>query len=157
MEQDEAISFLRRISATMKPGDRLLIGFDMVKARGIMEDAYKDLKGITAEFNKNILNVLNNELSADFDLSHFDHAAFFNEDHDRIEMHLRANRDISVRLKSIDLETEFKKGETIHTENSRKFTRESIEDLASRAGLSVQNWYSDPSEWFSLVVLVPDL
>ena len=156
MEQDEAISFLRRICATMKPDDRLLIGFDMVKAREIMEDAYNDLKGITAEFNRNILNVLNNELNADFDPSHFDHVAFFNEDHDRIEMHLRANRYISVKLKSIDLETEFKKGETIHTENSRKFTRESIEDLASRGGLSIQDWYSDPSEWFSLVLMIPD-
>jgi L-histidine N-alpha-methyltransferase len=138
MEQDEAISFLRRISATMKPDDRLLIGFDMVKAREIMEDAYNDLKGITAEFNKNILNVLNNELNADFDLSHFDHVAFFNEDHGRIEMHLRANRDVTVKLKSINLETALKKGETIHTENSRKFTREdgSISGVGSLVGFT---------------------
>ena len=129
---------------------------DMVKAREIMEDAYNDSKGITAEFNRNILNVLNKELNADFDPSHFDHVAFFNEDHGRIEMHLRANRDISVKLKSINLETTLKKGETIHTENSRKFTREGIEDLASRGGLSIQKWYSDPSEWFSLVLMVPD-
>ena len=156
MEQDEAISFLRRICATMKPDDRLLIGFDMVKAREIMEDAYNDSKGITAEFNRNILNVLNKEMDADFDPSHFEHVAFFNEDHDRIEMRLRANRNITVKLNSINLETALKKGETIHTENSRKFTRESIEDLASRGGLSIQNWYSDPSEWFFLVVMVPD-
>jgi L-histidine N-alpha-methyltransferase len=69
-------------------------------------------------------------------------------------MHLRANRDISVKLKSIDLEIEFKKGETIHTENSRKFTKKRIGDLASRAGLSIQNWYSDPAGWFSLVVMM---
>jgi L-histidine N-alpha-methyltransferase len=62
-----------------------------------------------------------------------------------------------VKLKSINLETALKKGETIHTETSRKFTRESIEDLASRGGLSIQNWYSDPSEWFSLVLMIPDL
>ena len=156
MEQDKAISFLRRISVAMKSDDRFLIGFDMVKARKIMEDAYNDLKGITAAFNKNMLNVLNNELDADFDPSHFDHVAFFNEDHGRIEMHLRANRDISVELKSINLETALKKGETIHTENSRKFTREGIEDLASWGGLSIQKWYSDSSEWFSLVLMVPD-
>lgn len=156
MEQDETISFLQSISANMKPDDRLLVGFDMVKARKTIEAAYNDSMGVTAEFNKNILNVLNNELNADFDLSHFDHLAFFSEDCDRIEMHLRANRDISVKLKSIDLEIEFKKGETIHTENSRKFTKESIGDLASRAGLSIQNWYSDPAGWFSLVVMIPD-
>ena len=156
MGEDETISFLQSISENMKPDDRLLVGFDMVKTRETVEAAYNDSKGVTAEFNKNILNVLNNELNANFDLSHFDHLAFFNEDCNRIEMHLRANRDISVKLKAIDLETEFKKGETIHTENSRKFTKKSIGDLASRAGLSIQNWYSDSAGWFSLLVMIPD-
>ncbi len=156
MGEDETISFLQSISENMKPDDRLLVGFDMVKTRETVEAAYNDSKGVTAEFNKNILNVLNNELNANFDPSHFDHLAFFNEDCYRIEMHLRANRDISVKLNAIDLETEFKKGETIHTENSRKFTKKSIGDLASRAGLSIQNWYSDPAGWFSLVVMIPD-
>ena len=156
MEQDEAISFLQSISENMKPDDGLLVGFDMVKTRETVEAAYNDSKEVTAEFNKNILNVLNNELNANFNPSHFDHLAFFNEDCNRIEMHLRANRDISVKLNAIDLETEFKKGETIHTENSRKFTKKSIEDIASRAGLSIQNWYSDPAGWFSLVVMIPD-
>jgi len=156
MGEDETISFLQSISENMKPDDRLLVGFDMVKTRETVEAAYNDSKGVTAEFNKNILNVLNNELNANFDPSHFDHLAFFSEDYDRIEMHLRANRDISVKLKAIDLETEFKKDETIHTENSRKFTGKSIKDLASRAGLSIQNWYSDPAGWFSLVVMIRD-
>jgi L-histidine N-alpha-methyltransferase len=155
MEQDEAILFLHGISENMKPGDRLLVGFDMVKNKETVEAAYNDSKGVTAKFNKNILNVLNNELNADFDPSHFDHLAFFNEARNRIEMHLKANRDIVVRLDSIDLEIEVKQGETIHTENSRKFTRESIEELAGRAGLSIQNWYSDPAGWFSLVVMIP--
>ncbi|MCK5654239.1 MAG: L-histidine N(alpha)-methyltransferase, partial [Dehalococcoidia bacterium] len=156
MGEDETISFLQSISENMKPDDRLLVGFDMVKTRETVEAAYNDSKGVTAEFNKNILNVLNNELNANFDPSHFNHLAFFNEDCNRIEMHLRANRDISVKLNAIDLETEFKKGETIHTENSRKFTKKSIGDLASRAGLSIQNWYLDPAGWFSLVVMIPD-
>lgn len=155
MGEDETISFLQSISENMKPDDRLLVGFDMVKSRETVEAAYNDSKGVTAEFNKNILNVLNNELNANFDTSYFDHLAFFSEDCNRIEMHLRANRDISVKLKSIDLEIEFKKGETIHTENSRKFTKKGIKDLASRAGLSIQNWYSDPAGWFSLVVMIP--
>ena len=154
MGEDETISFLQSISENMKPDDRLLVGFDMVKTRETVEVAYNDSMGVTAEFNKNILNVVNNGLNANFDPSHFDHLAFFNEDHDRIEMHLRANRDISVKFESIDLEIKFKKGETIHTENSRKFTKKSIGDLASRAALSIQNWYSDPAGWFSLVVMM---
>ncbi|HUU64328.1 MAG TPA: L-histidine N(alpha)-methyltransferase [Dehalococcoidia bacterium] len=154
MGEDETISFLQSISENMKPDDRLLVGFDMVKTRETVEVAYNDSMGVTAKFNKNILNVVNNGLNANFDLSYFDHLAFFNEDHDRIEMHLRANRDISVKLEAIDLEIEFKKGETIHTENSRKFTGKSIKDLATRAGLSIENWYSDPVGWFSLVVMM---
>lgn len=154
LEQEEAIEFLRSISRSMKLGDILLVGFDMVKARVTMEAAYNDNKGLTAEFNKNILNVLNNELNANFDLSCFDHVAFFNEDHNRIEMYLRVNHDNRVELKSIDLELEFKRGETIHTENSRKFTAESIKNLAARAGFSIENWYSDPVDWFSLVVMM---
>jgi len=153
LEQEEAIEFLHSISRNMKLDDKLLVGFDMVKARVTMEAAYNDNQGVTAEFNKNILNVLNNELNANFDSSHFDHVAFFNEDHNRIEMHLRANHDNVVNLKSIDLELEFKRGETIHTENSRKFNAESIKDLAARAGLSIENWYSDTVGWFSLVLM----
>ncbi|GAG07486.1 unnamed protein product, partial [marine sediment metagenome] len=153
MDEDESIAFLQSISRKMQPDDRLLVGFDMVKSRGAMEAAYNDSRGVTAEFNKNVLNVLNNELNADFDLSHFDHLAFFNEAGSRIEMHLMANRDISVKLESIDMEVEFKRGETIHTENSRKFTKKSIEDMAARAGLCIQNCHSDRDGWFSLVVM----
>ena len=153
MSEDESISFLHSVSENMNPADRLLVGFDMVKSRGTMEAAYNDSRGVTAEFNKNVLEVLNNELNANFDPSHFDHLAFFNEANSRIEVHLRANRDVSVRLESIDMEVEFKQGETIHTENSRKFTSKSIEDMANHAGLYLQNWYTDPNGWFSLVVM----
>lgn len=155
MAEDESISFLQRISSNMKLDDTFLIGFDMVKPRKTVEAAYNDSRGVTCEFNKNILSVLNNEFDADFDPSRFDHLAFYNEAHDRIEMHLRANCAFSVKLESIDMKIEFNKGETIHTENSRKFTRESIEDMASQAGLSIRNWHSDPDEWFSVVEMTP--
>ncbi len=153
MGGDESMSFLQTVSKNMRLDDRLLVGFDMVKSRETMEAAYNDSKGVTAEFNKNVLNVLNSELKANFDLSHFDHLAFFNEAESRIEMYLRANRDVLVKLESLDMEVEFKKGETIHTENSKKFTRKSIEDMVKPAGLSIQNWYSDPDGWFSLVLM----
>ena len=152
-EEDECIEFLQSISKIMKPDDRLIVGFDMVKAREIIEAAYNDSLGITSEFNKNVLNVLNNRLNANFDPFLFDHLAFYNKDYDRIEMHLKAKCDISVNLKSIELEVEIERGETIHTENSRKFTKKSIEDMAGRAGLSIKNWYSDPDAWFSVVLM----
>lgn len=155
MSGDESVSFLRTVSENMKSDDKLLIGFDMVKPRDIMEAAYNDSRGITSEFNKNILNVLNKKLNADFDSSQFDHIAYFNEDESRVEMHLRANRDILVKLESIRMEVEFKRGETIHTENSRKFTNDIIEGIAEEAGLSIQKWYLDHNEWFSLVVMCP--
>ena len=155
MGKEESVSFLGTLSQKMKPDDRLLVGFDMVKSRKTLEAAYNDSRGLTSEFNKNVLCVLNNELNADFDPSHFDHVAFFNEAESRIEMHLRANRDITVRLESIDMEVEFEKGETIHTENSRKFTKHMIEEMAGLAGLSIQKHYSDPDGWFYLVLMGP--
>lgn len=156
MPRNECVSLLRTVAETIKPDDKLLIGFDMVKPREMIEAAYNDSKGVTSEFNKNILNVLNRELNADFDLSQFDHIAFFNEDESRIEMHLRANRDMVVKLESIDMQLEIKKGETIHTENSTKFTNQAIETIAEKAGLSVHRWYSDSNQWFSLVIMCPD-
>jgi L-histidine N-alpha-methyltransferase len=155
MGKDESISFLGTLSQNMKPDDRLLVGFDMVKSRKTLEAAYNDSEGLTSEFNKNVLYVLNNELNADFDPSHFDHLAFFNEVDSRIEMHLRANRDIIVRLESIDMEVEFQNGETIHTENSRKFTKHMIEEMVGWADLSIQEQYSDPDGWFCLVLMGP--
>ena len=153
MGNEESINFLHEIARNMNLGDTLLIGFDMMKPPGILETAYNDSRGITGQFNRNILNVINNELNANFDQSHFDHIAFFNEDSSRIEMHLQVNRDCSVRIDGIDMQVNFDKGETIHTENSHKFTREMIERMAGQSGLSVQNWYSDSRGWFSLVLM----
>jgi len=95
------VDLLKRVAGMMGPGDRFLLGIDMIKPAGILERAYSDSKGLTAEFNKNILNVVNRELNGDFDLSHFDHVAFYNPDKDRIEMHLRANRGLSVEINGL--------------------------------------------------------
>ena len=154
LSDHESVSFLRTMSDSMRPGDSLLIGFDMAKPRKIVEAAYNDSQGITSEFNKNALNVINGALGADFDPSYFEHLAFFNEEHSRIEMHLKANRDFSVKLKSIGIEVEFKDGETIHTENSTKYTTASIERMASQVGLAIENWYSDHDGWFSIVKMI---
>lgn len=155
MEPEESISFFGEMARALRPDDRLMVGFDMVKDRRIMETAYNDARGVTARFNKNILRVLNSELEADFDESDFDHLAFFNDAESRIEMHLVANREVQVNIQSIGMVIEMKKGETIHTENSRKFTRESIEDTARQAGLCIREWYSDLNEWYSLALMRP--
>ncbi len=149
--EEDAVTFLRRISDSMKPGDRFLFGLDMLKSKETLEAAYNDSKGITSEFNKNVLSVLNRELNADFNPSHFDHVAFFNEEKERVEMHLRANRRISIEIRDLDLMVELQKGETIHTEICRKFSRASAEQMIYESGFNITQWYSDPGEWFSLV------
>jgi len=151
---DEArIDLLRRVAGMMGPGDRFLLGIDMIKPAEMLERAYSDSKGLTAEFNKNILNVVNRELNADFDRSHFDHVSFYNADKELVEMHLRANRVISVEIDKLHIQVSMKKGETIHTEICGKFSRESVEAMAEETGLRIDRWYSDPQGWFSLVEL----
>ena len=156
MEAEEGASFLRDIAGNLKPDDSVLVGFDLLKDRSVMEAAYNDSRGVTARFNKNILRVLNNELKADFDETDFDHLAFFNDAESRIEMHLVANRDVRVYIAAIGMQIGIKKGESIHTENSRKFTSACIEDMADRAGLCIKESYSDSNEWFSVVLMGPN-
>ncbi len=155
LEEEDSHDFLKNVAQIMKPEDRCLIGIDMVKEKSILEDAYNDRLGITSEFNKNILSVVNRELKADFDLSHFDHLAFFNEEEEQIEMHLQANRNVTANIQELHLQVKLKKGETIFTEISRKFQKERAEQMFSRAGMAVTNWFSDPMEWFSLIELAP--
>ena len=151
---DEArIDLLKHVAGMMGPGVRFLLGIDMIKPAEMLERAYNDSRGLTAEFNKNILNVVNRELSADFDRCHFDHVAFYNADKEQVEMHLRANRGISVEIDRLGIQVSMKKGETIHTEICGKFSRESAEAMTEEAGLRIDRWYSDPQGWFSLVEL----
>lgn len=150
-DEAESVGFLRNIKAAMKPEDTLLVGFDMVKPLAIIEAAYNDAQGVTAEFNKNILKAVNQKFQAHFNPSCFDHLAFFDETHRRIEMHLKANQDVRVRVDSLNTTLEMEKGETLHTENSRKFTKESIKQMAGLAGLTIQDWFQDSKQWFSLV------
>ncbi len=150
-DEEESITFLKDIALTMNHGDQFLLGFDMIKSIGVLEAAYNDSQGITEEFNKNILNVINKELDANFNLSHFDHIAFFNHEEERVEMHLRANRKIYVEISDLETGVEFDDGESIHTEICRKFTMESIKKMLSEAGLKIMESFSDPKRWFTLV------
>ena len=145
----EIEEFMNLIGSEMKEGDMLLLGMDMVKETSVLERAYNDESLITEKFNKNILNVANRLADTNFNCDDFDHIAFFNEEKNRIEMHLKAKKDgvIATKFGSI----KFKKNETIHTENSYKFKREHIDLIGEWAGLNIERVFSDKNGWFSLV------
>lgn len=145
--------FLRHVGRSMRPADRLLIGFDMLKSKKTLEAAYNDSRGVTSAFNKNVLHVLNRELKADFDSSHFNHVAFFNEDKERVEMHLQANRRVEVHISELGLMIELDKDETIHTEICNKFSKAGVKRLVSESGLYIKEMYFDSRGWFSLAEL----
>ena len=135
-------------------GALLILGVDLVKETGRLEAAYDDAAGVTAAFNRNLLKRINRELGGDFDLDAFAHRAVFNREASRIEMHLVAQSDQTVRVGG-DAFT-FRQGETIHTENSYKYTLDSFRALAGRAGWhSVQAW-TDADALFSVHVLRRD-
>ncbi|MBX3026327.1 L-histidine N(alpha)-methyltransferase [bacterium] len=143
---------LGSIAARLQPGDALLLGVDLVKAAATLEAAYDDAAGLTAEFNRNILRVLNRELGADFRPDRFDHVAFFNADAAQVEMHLRAREAHAVSIAALDLVVEFTAGETIHTECSRKFTRPGVEGLLARSGFRLARWDESPDAAFALAL-----
>ncbi|MBN2732867.1 MAG: L-histidine N(alpha)-methyltransferase [Balneolaceae bacterium] len=147
----EAQDFLKLLSDFMVPGGGLLIGVDLKKDSTILEAAYNDSKGVTAAFNKNMLVRLNRELDADFDLEQFDHQAFYNEKKGRIEMHLVSvqNQTVHISGKSIP----FKKGETIHTENSYKYSPDDFKMLVSD-WFEVEKIWTDDDDLFSLQYLI---
>ena len=148
----QAKTFLNILRKNMGENDLLLIGFDMLKNEKILTDAYNDRKKITAAFNLNILKRINRELKGDFNLNKFEHNAFFNKQKSRIEMHLVSKENQTVNIKSINLKIEFKKGETIHTENSYKFTDTLIKKIAGSAKLKTIKIWKDEKKYFSLVL-----
>lgn len=151
--RDERHGFLKKVAASMNPGDRLLLGLDMLKPVDIIEAAYNDGQGITAEFNKNLLRHLNRSFNADFNLADFEHQAVFVEEKERVEMHLRATRPTSARIADLDLNVACWPGETIHTEICQKFSRERANQDFQQAGLVPTRWFIDSQGWFSLVML----
>jgi L-histidine N-alpha-methyltransferase len=143
-------SFMCRIAALMFPGDHFLLGTDLIKDRARLEAAYDDAEGVTAEFNKNVLEVLNRELGADFDLDAFDHVARYDADQERMDIRLRSRADQRVRVDGIDLEVEFAAGEELRTEISTKFTRERLEEVYAHAGLELCGWFTDDAGDYAL-------
>jgi len=148
----QAQDFIKEIKAAMQPGDYLLLGADRVKENYLLNAAYNDEQGVTAEFNLNLLNVLNRELKADFDSENFEHKAEFNSTRNRIEMHLVCIRDHIVHMQQLDEIISFQKGEDILTEVSHKFTFDGLENLLIESGLHICKHYEPENKYFSLVL-----
>ncbi len=143
-------AFLERIAALLGPGDHLLLGTDLIKDRDRLEAAYDDAAGVTAEFNKNVLAVLNRELGADFDLEAFEHVARYDAEAERMDIRLRSLADQDVRLDGLELEISFAAGEEMRTEISTKFTRERLESVYAGAGLELSGWFTDRAGDYAL-------
>ena len=148
-------ALLRDIRGLLGPDDHVLLGTDLVKDPDVIEAAYDDREGVTAEFNRNVLHVMNRELGADFDPGAFDHVAFFDRRREWVEMRLRARRPMTVRVADLDLQVEFAAGEELRTEISAKFTRERLERDYGAAGLELRGWHTDPEERFAVTLAGP--
>lgn len=135
-------------------GGSVLLGVDLEKDVAVLERAYDDSEGVTAAFNINLLEHINRELGGDFDLDAFEHRAVFNEEFKRIEMHLVSKKEQEIAIG--DETFSFKAGETIHTENSHKYTPERFAQLANRAGWTVKKYWTDDKGYFSIQLLVGD-
>lgn len=153
LDRPAAARFLRRVRSTMKPDDRLLVGFDQLKPPSIITAAYNDSAGVTAAFNKNLLARINRELGGRFDLDSFEHHAPFVEEHARVEMRLVSRRHQVVRVAALNRTFAFSLNESIHTENCHKYSLEAFAELASTAGLEVRDSWSDDRRWFRLALL----
>ena len=141
--REEGVALVRRVRSEMAEDDRFLVGFDLQKDVDTLEAAYNDAAGVTAEFNLNALRVLNRELDADFDVGRFRHRAVYVEADERIEMHLVAEAPCTVTIPGAG-EFDFEAGETIRTEVSCKYTRDSIDRLFGDAGLTVERFATEP-------------
>jgi L-histidine N-alpha-methyltransferase len=146
----EAGEFLARVAASLDPGDSLLLGTDLVKDPAVIEAAYDDAAGVTAEFNRNVLRVLNRLAGADFDPEAFRHRAFYEPENRWIEMRLVSTRAQTVRLPELDLTLELAAGEELLTEISAKYDRPRVEALLQAAGFELTAWYTDPEALFAL-------
>jgi L-histidine N-alpha-methyltransferase len=143
---------LRGIAALLGDEDHLLLGTDLVKDPEVLEAAYDDAQGVTAEFNRNVLRVLNRELGADFEPDDFEHVALFDREHEWIEMRLRARREHTTLVRDLDLPVHFDEGEEMRTEISAKFTTQRLEGDLAAAGLQLVRWFTDPEQLFALTL-----
>jgi dimethylhistidine N-methyltransferase len=148
-ESHEAAAFLRNAGEILGEGSVLIIGVDLIKAPEILNSAYNDKKGVTAKFNKNLLVRMNRELGANFKLETFEHHAFYNRERNRVEMHLASLKRQKMRVAGETID--FRAGETIHTENSYKYSLDSLNALAGGVGWTQVQAWTDPKNYFGVV------
>ena len=147
------LRFLQKINSLMKNNDLFLLGLDLTKDETVLEKAYNDSQGITAQFNLNVLSRINSELDANFDINKFVHHAVYNKNQNRIEMYLRSLEKQIVNIPKADLVLEIKKDELIHTENSFKFTISQIKEMSALSNFQIQDIWCDEKRYFGLVLL----
>jgi len=155
LTRPQASQFLRRLRATLEPGDRLLVGIDTCRDAKVLERAYDDRAGKTADFNLNLLERINRELAADFDLEGFAHRAVYDEEWDRVELSLVAREAQEVHVRALDLAVHFAAGEAMHTEWSHKYGPRDIETLCRESGFGLQKQWLDGQRRYSLNLLHP--
>ena len=149
---EDGKKFLKKINSTMKNDDLFLIGLDLVKNKITLENAYDDSKGITAQFNLNVLSRINDELDADFNLDNFTHYVLYNEDEQRIEMYLKSLVEQSIVISKANLSLRLKKNELIHTEHSHKYKLSQIKELMHQTGFDIQHIWLDENNYFALTL-----
>lgn len=153
LNPSESLGLLKQVRTILNPGDVFLIGADLKKSTDLLIPAYADALGVTAAFNLNLLVRINRELGGNFELAKFEHSALYNEAHGRVEMHLLSREKHVVQISKIQLEVNFERGESIHTENSYKFDLKSFETLAANSGFHLDKVWRDRNGWFSLNLL----
>jgi len=149
-EPSHALSLLRDVRGRISPGDQLLLGVDRVKERSVLLRAYDDEARVTEAFNKNVMVRINRELGGNFNPRLFKHRARWNHERSRIEMHLESLIAQQVRIEGLELDIRFARGETIHTENSYKFTGKAVESMLDQAGFALTRTWTDEREWFGV-------
>jgi L-histidine N-alpha-methyltransferase len=154
LDPEDAISMLRDLRQELAPNDALLLGADLRKSRDILEPAYDDPLGVTAAFNLNLLGRINRELGGHFALDAFRHRAFYDEERGRIEMHLVSTHAQRIRIDALEVEIEFREGETIHTESSYKHNTATLAALAAASGFTIERQWTDSRNWFADVLMI---
>jgi L-histidine Nalpha-methyltransferase len=154
LDPSAAAAMLRDVRGVLTRGNMFFLGADLQKPKEIVEPAYNDSLGVTASFNLNLLARINRELGGHFDLSAFEHRAFLNERESRIEMHLVSRREQSVAIDGLPMQVDFEHGETIHTENSYKYSESDLQMLAREGGFEIEQTWTDSRKWFADVFMV---
>ncbi|TVR86998.1 MAG: L-histidine N(alpha)-methyltransferase [Saprospirales bacterium] len=154
LRREEAVAFLKKVKSKMRKGDMALVGFDLRKDPRVVQRAYDDSKGITAEFNLNLLDRLNRELGADFDKRYFSHYPLYDPVSGTAKSYIVSRREQEVHFKKLNKKYAFQAWELIHTEISQKFNPTEIKDLASEAGMEVVNHFQDRKRYYRNVLLM---